>query len=94
MKRRLIIVALALLTLLLALYAGDYFVLRYRIATNRNPFGTVTVYRYYAIAEKNNKVEYVFDHQEAQTCAHSLFPHLGYNPCWYLSRHTEQRVNI
>jgi hypothetical protein len=27
------------------------------------------------------------------TCVHSLFPHMGYQPCWYLSRHSEQRTN-
>ena len=72
------------------LYGGDYLVLRLR----RDSTGSVTVRRYYAIQEKANRTEYVFDKEENQTCVRSLFPHLGDPPCWYLSRHAEQRVNI
>jgi hypothetical protein len=76
------------------LYAGDYIQLRYRIARNLSPFGTVTVERFDAIKEKNNRTEFVFEEPEKQTCAHSLFPHGGYAPCWYASRHTEKRTDI
>jgi hypothetical protein len=79
----------AALTLAL-LYGGDYAVVRVR----HDPTGTVTVRRYIAIQEKANRVEYVFNGAENETCAHSLFPQMGYLPCWYLSRHAEQRVEI
>ena len=69
-------------------YFGDYGVLRLR----GTPTGTVVVRRYYAIQEKANRVEYVFDKNENQTCVRSLFAHLGYESCWYLSRHQEQRI--
>jgi hypothetical protein len=69
-------------------YCLDYGVLRLR----GTPTGTVMVRRYYAIQEKANRVEYVFDKDEAQTCARSLFGHMGYQACWYLSRHAEQRI--
>ena len=94
MKRTL---AFALILLVIAaalVYAGDYAVLRYRIATGKQPFESVTVYRYYSIAEKNRRTEYVFNQAAAQTCARSLFSHLGYSPCWYLKRHTEQRIEM
>ena len=94
MKRILTITVAALALLTLAVYAGDYLYLRYRMARKQNPFSTMTVYRYYAVAEKNNKTEFVFDRSESQTCARCIFPHLGYPPCWYLSRRTEQRVNF
>jgi len=29
-----------------------------------------------------------------QECVHSLFPHVGDSPCWYLSRHTQQQINM
>jgi hypothetical protein len=77
-----------------ALYAGDYVLLRYRVARNQGGLGTVTIYRYYAVEEKNRKTEYIFDHAEDQTCAHSLFPHLGYSACWYLKRHSERQTNL
>jgi hypothetical protein len=83
-------VALGTLLFLVVLYAGDYALVRLR----HEPTGSVAVRRYYAIQEKANRVEYVFDKEENQTCVQSLFPHLGLVPCWYLSRHTEQRENI
>ena len=69
-------------------------VFRYRVATNRQPFGQMTVTTYDAVAQKNGKTEFVFNPPEPQTCANALFPRAGYAPCWYLQRHTEQRTNI
>jgi hypothetical protein len=75
-------------------YAADYLLLRYRIATNHGPFGTVTVRPYYAVPQKNHKTEFLFDDPQDETCVHSLFPHLGDQPCWYLSTHKDQRIDI
>lgn len=75
-------------------YVVDYGVLRYRIATNHNPFGTVTVRPYYAVPEKGQKTEFMLDQPIQETCVHSLFPQEGDAPCWYLSRHREQRINL
>jgi len=91
MKIRILIVALALMV---ALYVGDDLSVRYRIPKSRQPYGTVTIRRFDAIAEKNNKTEYVYEDPVAVTCVRSVFPHLGYAPCWYRSRHLEQRINF
>ena len=72
----------------------DYAVLRLRIALNWNPYGSVTVDHYYAVQQKNGKTKFIFDPPAPQTCVHALFPHLGWLPCWYLSRHPEQRTDI
>ncbi len=77
-----------------ALYFCDYVILRVRIATNRQPYGTVTVTPYYAVPQKNHKTEFLFDDPRDETCVHSLFPHSGDSPCWYLSRNKEQRTNM
>ena len=69
--------------------APSYAVFRLR----GRPAGTVTVRRYYAIQEKANRVEYVFDKEENRACVRTLFPQPGLPPCWYLSRHAEQRVD-
>jgi len=90
MNVRVLIIALASLA---TLYVADDISVRYRIPRTRQQFGTVTIERYDAISEKNNKTEFVYEDPVVQTCVHSLFPHLGYAPCWYLSRHREQRVN-
>jgi hypothetical protein len=76
------------------LYAGDDLSVRLRIPGNRDPFGTVHVDRYYAIPEKNNKVEFLRADPETVTCVHSLFPHFGYSPCWYASRTTQKRIDM
>lgn len=94
MKRKLGWVALFLAAVSLATYAGDYFVLRIRVARNWRPFGSAVVSRYYLIQEKGNKVEYVFRDSQPNACVQSLFPHLGDLPCWYLKRHTEEYINI
>jgi hypothetical protein len=75
-------------------YGADYGVFRYRLATNHQPFGSVTVDRYYTVAHKDGRAEIIFDPSVQQTCVHSLFPHFGDRPCWYLIRHAEQRTEI
>ena len=47
MKRLLAITAVTLAALCLLIYTSDYLTLRYRLVRNRNPFGSVTVRRYY-----------------------------------------------
>lgn len=74
------------------LYAADDLSLRFRIP-GREPFGSVTVRRYYALHRNKQKTNFMFADPEARTCVHSLFPHSGYPPCWYLSRHAEQRID-
>lgn len=75
-------------------YAVDYIFFRYRVAKDRQPFGQITVSRYYAVEQKSGKTQFIFQPPEAQTCVHSLFPHTDLVPCWYLQRHTEQRTDI
>ncbi len=94
MKRALLRLVGMLVLLAAITYAGDYLSVRYRIPRNRDPYGEVTITSMYAIHEKNGKIEYQFAAPETQVCVHSLFPHLGYSPCWYLNRHTEKRIEI
>jgi len=83
-----------LLTILLVafVYAGDYLAVRF--PGSRNPYGTVNVQPYYAIHLKNKKTEFDFNvPEQTQVCVRSLFPHLGYPPCWYASRQTQPRID-
>jgi hypothetical protein len=84
----------SILILTLAAYAADYAIFRYRLSTNRQPYGQFTVSSYDAVQQKNGKTEFIFNPPEPQTCVHALFPHAGFVPCWYLQRHTEPRTNI
>ena len=79
---------------LLILYVGDYLSLRYRIPKGRPQFGVVKVQRYYAVGLKSGKTEFMFLAPKNQTCVHSLFPHFGDSPCWYLSRKSVQRIDM
>ena len=76
------------------LYAGDYASVRYRIPRGRDPFGSVEVQPYYAIPLKDGKTEFMFLKPENQVCVHSLFPHLGHNPCWYARRKKDKRIDL
>jgi hypothetical protein len=78
---------------LVILYAGDYLSVRFRIP-NREPLGTVKIQRYYAVRQKDRKVEYYFLDPENQQCVHSLLPHFGCNPCWYVSRHAKKEIDM
>ena len=79
---------------LAGLYAGDYLSARYRIPNNRQTLGSVQVKTLYAVRQKNGRIEYSAGDIETQSCVWSLFPHLGYVPCWYLSRHPTKRIEL
>jgi hypothetical protein len=81
---------LGLFGLALLLYAGDAISLRMRLPAGLD---SVPVQPYYAIPQKDGKTEFVLADPETLTCAHSLFPQLGYKPCWYVSRHRQVRMD-
>jgi len=94
LKRWLARVFITLVFATAALYAIDYGILRYRIASKRTPFATVTVHPYDAVPQKDHKTEFLFEDPVNETCVHSLFPHMGDTPCWYLTRHTDKRIDF
>jgi len=94
LRRLFLLTVLGLAGLAALVFGLDYTVFRIRAATNRNPYGSVTVNHYYAIAQKNGKTNLIFDPPQAQPCVNALFPHAGDLPCWYLSRHPDQRTDI
>lgn len=92
-KRILIGVALVLALL----YGTDYLYLRVRLLHPKpaDPFETLKTLRVLAIPEKNGKTEYEVDAQNPEqtvTCVHSLFPHYGYSPCWYVKPRLNQPI--
>ena len=87
-------VVLAVLAAAGLTYSADFVVFRIRAATKRNAYGSVTVNHYTAVLQKNGKTTLTFDPPQPWTCVRALFPHEGWLPCWYLSRHPDQRTNI
>jgi hypothetical protein len=75
-------------------YGLDYAVFRIRAATSRNAYGSVIVNHYTAVLQKSGKTTLTFDPPQPWTCVNALFPHQGWLPCWYLSRHPDQRTDI
>ena len=79
---------------LAGLYAGDYLPARYRIPGNRQTLGSVQVRTLWAVRMKDGRFEYSLGDTETQTCVRSLFPQLGYMPCWYRSCHATKRIEV
>jgi hypothetical protein len=83
--------AALLVSALLLTYVVDSAAVRIRALhpTGARPYETMTVPRVLAIPENGGKTEYQIDQlrpEETVTCVHSLFPHSGYKPCWYVKR--------
>ena len=84
----------ALVVLVGITYCADYALFQYRLSTKHQPFSSVTVEHFDAVAHKDGKAELIFEPPTQQTCVNSLFPHAGDVPCWYLKRHTQQETDI
>jgi hypothetical protein len=89
MKRILPATALAALVL----YAGDYLSLALQIP-RRPQIGSVEIRRFYAVKLKNKETTYMPDEPATEKCVNSLFPQMGYAPCWWVYQHREQTINI
>jgi hypothetical protein len=94
LKQSIAIGASSVIVLTALAYTADYAIFRHRVATNRQPFGQITVTTYDAIPQKSGKTQFIFNPPEVQTCVNALFPRAGYVPCWYLQRHAEQRIDM
>jgi len=83
---------IGMVVLLCLVYTGDYLSVRFR--NDRELFEVVNTNRYYAIPQKNGKTEFAPAPPLSETCVHSLFPHAGNSPCWYLYRHLKKRIDM
>jgi hypothetical protein len=85
---------LALLGVSALVYGLDYAIFRIRAVTRHDAYGSVIVNHYTAVLQKNGKTTLTFDPPQPWTCVNALFPHQGWLPCWYLTRHPDQRTDI
>ena len=83
-----------LVGIMILAFAADLGLFRLRVLAHRDPYGSVVVSHFYAVAQKNGKTQFIFDPPGPETCVNALFPHSGMQPCWYLKRHPEQRTDI
>src|SRR5712692_32871 len=90
-------VLIGLIVALGLLYGSDYLYVRVRMLHPKpaDPFESMKSLRVLAIPEKNGKTEYEVDAlnpEQTVTCVHSLFPHFGYSPCWYVKPRINQPI--
>ena len=89
----------ALILFLAVAYGYDFASVRRRMSAQKpgDPFDVVTYPHLLAIPQKGNKVDYELDAQspmETESCVHSLFPHYGYTPCWYILRKSKNPTQM
>ena len=88
---------MAAIALVAVVFAGDYSALRLRAAYPRlgAAYDSVHMERLYAIALKNGRTEYELDAQQPEvtvSCVRALFPHQGFQPCWYVRRNSQKPI--
>jgi hypothetical protein len=82
-------VAIGVIVVFLVLYAGDWGMLRYRVA-HGTAFDSVEVNQFLATPLKGSKTEYDLMGSYQQTCSRSIFPQQGQPACWWVRRHSAQ----
>ena len=84
---------IAAIAAMVVLYGGDYIAAKRGVAKNQSAWiESVKVQPMYIIPHKDSKAEYVFGEPQMVTCLHSIFPHFGYNPCWYVKKNAQPAV--
>jgi hypothetical protein len=87
MRRILNLVLVVLVGSAGVLYGFDYVSARYAIP-KRQMFDDVRVDQLYTAPNKYGEIEWSRGDPVMERCVNSLFPHFGFNPCWYVKRHT------
>jgi hypothetical protein len=85
-------VTIVFLASLIALYAGDWLIYRYR-ATHGSAFSTVKINEFMAVPLKNGKEELDYISSGHMQCVRALFPWAGNEPCWWVKKHAEKRLH-
>jgi hypothetical protein len=84
---------LGLLGAVVVAYAVDAVQVRIRLAIGGSSKACDTVTILYAAALKDGKYEIFSDRPVRESCSRSLFPQLGYAPCWYLRQRSIQVID-
>ena len=85
-------IAIIVLAVFAILYAGDYALFQHKMSEKGGADALGSVTSYYGTALKDGKMEIFTDQPQVETCAHALFPHSGYRPCWYASRNNVKPI--
>ena len=85
-------IAVAALSACVLLYAVDFGLFQIKMSRNNGADALGTVTYFYGAAMKDGKMEIFTDEPQTETCAHSLFPHAGYRPCWLAARNAVKPI--
>lgn len=84
---------LGLVGLLALVYVFDWIAVAFRIPGNREIYGDVRVDQVFTDTNKYKELEYSIGNTVTERCVFALFPHSGFRPCWYVTRHTMNVTN-
>jgi len=87
-------IVLGFVLAIVVLFGGDYLSLRFAIPGGRKTTDVIQVRPYMDIPQKSGRDELVPLDAQSVTCANSLFPHMGMNPCWWVRRHRQPRIDM
>jgi len=87
-------VVLIIILTVAAVYAVDFLSIRVPIPPSRQTLGKVRVRPEWVVRLKNGKDDISFGDPEVDTCSNSLFPQMGYTPCWYMQRHQNKEIDV
>jgi hypothetical protein len=80
--------ALGLIALVVVIFVIDYIQLKARGAA-----GIGTIPLTVGTAMKDGRVQIFTGDDQTETCVRSLFPHFGFNPCWYVKQNSTQIIS-
>jgi hypothetical protein len=81
---------LTIAVLAIVSYGIDGLLLHYR----GTPHADLRVDSMYKMKNRWNEIEYSVGSTGTQRCVKSLYPHGGFSPCWYLTRHAMNYIQI
>jgi hypothetical protein len=67
-------------------YICDSLYIGHKMSSGNSADALGSVQFYPATQLKNGKLDIYIESPQTETCVHALFPHYGYNPCWYAKR--------
>jgi hypothetical protein len=75
-------------------YAGDFTWLHMRMiwAKPGSPYDSVHLNRVFAVLRKDGRYDILSAPPEDRACVHSIFPHSGVSPCWYVKRLNDKPI--
>jgi hypothetical protein len=84
---------LGLLGAAAVVYGFDWAAVTFRIPAARELYADIRVDQVYTSTNKYKELEYSRGNPVTERCVYALFPHEGFRPCWYVTRHTMNVTN-